>query len=63
MQLGNREVVSVLNWTNAPEDISIRLKRPTRITDFWTGAPLGTHTGTFNITAMPARSGRLLLCV
>ena len=63
MQLGKREVVSVLNWTNTPQDISIRLKRPTRITDFWTDAPLGTHTGTFEIKQMPTRSGRLLLCV
>ena len=62
MHLGKREVVSVLNWTNAPQDISISLKRPTRITDFWTDAPLGTHTSTFEIKQMPARSGRLLLC-
>ena len=63
MQLGKREVVSVLNWTNTPQDISIRLKRSTRITDFWTDANLGTHTDTFEIKQMPARSGRLLLCV
>ena len=62
MQLGKREVVSVLNWTNAPQAVSIQLKRPTRITDFWTDAPLGSHTGAFEIKDMPARSGRLLVC-
>ena len=63
MRVGRREVVSVLNWTNAPQDISIQLKRPARITDFWTGAALGTHTGAFEIKDMPARSGRLLVCL
>lgn len=62
MKVGKREIVSVLNWTNAPQDISIYLKRPTRITDFWTAAALGTHSTTFEIKQMPARSGRLLVC-
>ena len=62
MRVGKREVVSVLNWTNTPQDISIQLTRRRRLTDFWSDAPLGTHTGTFEIKAMPARSGRLLIC-
>ena len=63
MKPGNREIVSVLNWTNSPQDISIRFSRPTRITDFWTDTSLGTHTASFEIRQMPARSGRLLVCV
>jgi alpha-galactosidase len=62
MQLGKREVVSVLNWTNAPQDVLIQLKRRSRITDFWTDATLGTHSGKYEIKGMPARSGRLLVC-
>ena len=61
MRVGKREVVSVLNWTNVPQDISIRLKRRSRITDFWNDAALGTHSDTFVIKQMPARSGRLLI--
>jgi hypothetical protein len=55
-------VVSILNWGNAPQDVTIRLKRRCRVTDFWTDAALGTHSGTFEIKDMPARSGRLLIC-
>ena len=57
-----RGVVAVLNWTNEPQDISINLPRRCRITDFWSDVDLGTHSGTFKINDMPARSGRLLIC-
>jgi alpha-galactosidase len=62
IQLGRREVVSVLNWTSEPRDVSVRLRRPSRIKDFWTDAELGTHVGAFEIKALPPRSGRLLIC-
>jgi alpha-galactosidase len=62
MRVGRREVVSVLNWTNTPQDISIQLTRRSRLTDFWSDAALGTHSGTFEIKDMPAHSGRLLIC-
>jgi len=62
MRVGRREVVSVLNWTNTPQDISIQLTRRSRLTDFWSDAALGTYSRTFEIKAMPARSGRLLIC-
>jgi alpha-galactosidase len=62
VQLGRREVVSVLNWTNESQDVSISLSRPSRITDFWSDAALGTHSGTFKIDDMTAHSGRLLIC-
>jgi alpha-galactosidase len=62
MKLGAREVTSILNWSNTPQNISIRLKRRSHITDFWTDTSLGTHSGTFEIKDMPARSGRLLFC-
>lgn len=61
IQLRGREVVSVLNWGTAPQNVTIRLKRRSRITEFWTDAELGTHSGTFEIKDMPARSGRLFL--
>ena len=56
-----RQVVSVLNWEDTPQTISVRLDRPKQITDFWTDAPLGTHTDQITVE-MPARSGRLLIC-
>ena len=62
MRIGRREVVSVLNWTNAPQDVSIKLNRRCRITDFWTDAALGSHVGEYEIKDMAGRSGRLLVC-
>jgi alpha-galactosidase len=63
VQLKNREVITLLNWTDAPQDISIRFPRPSRLTDFWNDADLGIHSETFAIKNMPARSGRLLISV
>ena len=60
MLVGRREIISVLNWDDTPQNLSIRLNRRCRITDFWTGDTLGTHSGTFEIKDMPARSGRVL---
>jgi alpha-galactosidase len=62
MPVGKREIVSVLNWDDTPQNIAIQLKRRSRITDFWTDSALGTHSGVFEIKDMPARSGRLLIC-
>ena len=56
-----RQVVSLLNWEDTPQTISVRLDRPKRITDFWSDAPLGIHTDQIAVE-MPARSGRLLIC-
>ncbi len=61
-ELGRRQIVSVLNWGDAPQTISFPLPRRSWITDFWTGAGLGTHAGAFEVKEMPARSGRLLIC-
>ena len=62
VQLERREVVAVLNWNEAPQDVSITLSRRCRITDFWSDVVLGTHSGTFKIDDMIGRSGRLLIC-
>src|SRR6185437_15369952 len=56
VQLGRREVIAVLNWTNEPQQVSITLPRRCRLADFWSDAVLGAHSGTFRINDMPARS-------
>jgi alpha-galactosidase len=61
--LGTREVLTVLNWDDTPQDVLIRLHRRCRMMDFWSEADLGIHSETFEIKNMPARSGRLLICV
>jgi alpha-galactosidase len=56
-----RQVVSVLNFDDAPQTVSVPLTRRCRITDFWSDAALGIHTDQFTVE-IPARSGRLLIC-
>lgn len=62
VQSGKREVITVLNWDDAQQDVTIHLPRRCRITDFWTDTKLGLHSEAFQIKDMPARSGRLLIC-
>ena len=61
VQFAHRQVVTVLNWTNEPQDFSINLPRRCRITDFWSDTPLGIHMTSFEIKNMPAHSARLLI--
>jgi alpha-galactosidase len=56
-----RQVVSVLNFDDVPQTVTVPLTRSCRISDFWSDASLGTHVGRFNLT-MSAHSGRLLIC-
>lgn len=62
VQLRDREVITLLNWNDAPQDFSISLPKRCRLTDFWSETDLGIHSETFAIKNMPARSGRLLVC-
>ena len=59
--LTTREVIVLLNWDDTPQKISVSLKRPSTITDFWTGFP-HPQRGDGLTVEMPARSGRLLIC-
>ena len=54
--------VCLFNWTDAPQDISFKLPKKCAITDFWSGADLGTHVGVFEVKNMPPRSARILVC-
>jgi alpha-galactosidase len=62
IQLGAKQVVCVLNWTDTPQSTSFPLRRRSRLTDFWTDRSLGMHTGTFEVKDVPAHSGRILIC-
>jgi alpha-galactosidase len=57
--------VCVFNWTESAEKIGVRLppsqgRKPSRVTDFWTGADLGSHESEFKIEDLPPHSARLL---
>jgi alpha-galactosidase len=62
IQSGQKQIVCLLNWSDRPQSISFALRRRSRIRDFWNDNALGTHSGTFEIKNLPARSGRVLIC-
>ena len=59
-RLKGRDMVSVFNWSDQPVDRVIKLARPSRLTDWWTGEDLGLHTGNYRISGLPGRSARLI---
>ena len=62
IKLGNKEVVSVLNFKDEPQSTTVCLPRRCRIRDFWDGTELGMFEGSFVIKDLPPRSGRLFVC-
>ena len=61
VELKDRRVVCLLNWTDAPKNFAVTLPQPARVRDMWTGADLGRMNGRASF-AVEARSGRLLEC-
>ena len=59
--LGGKRVVALFNWTDQPAQLTHRLPRRARVTDFWSATPLGALR-TIAVT-LPPRSARLLECV
>lgn len=59
-RLPDRDVFSVLNWTDQPVQRTLVLRARSRLTDLWTGDHLGVHEDVYRIESMPARSGRLI---
>lgn len=55
-------MLCLFNWGDAPQTLNVRLPRPARVSDYWTGEDLGRHEGTLTIAQMPPRSARLLAC-
>jgi alpha-galactosidase len=62
IDLGRREVISVLNWSDDSQTTRVRLAKRCRVRDFWEGTELGVHEGVYVIKDQPPRSGRLLVC-
>ena len=62
VSLGNRRMICVFNWGDTVRTGWVRLPWPAQVTDFWSGAALGRHSGTYEIGDLPGRSARLLDC-
>jgi alpha-galactosidase len=51
------------NWTDTAVTLTKRLYRAVRVTDFWTGEPLGRMDNRLTLEDMPPHSARLLEAV
>jgi len=60
--LGNKQILCLFNFDDAPQTISAKLPRGSRVTDFWSGESLG-RLDAVSIKDMPPHSARLLECV
>jgi Alpha galactosidase C-terminal beta sandwich domain len=61
ISLQDAQMVCLFNWSDAPESLAVRLPRPVRVTDVWTGESRG-RTEALSFPAMPPHSARLLVC-
>jgi alpha-galactosidase len=59
--MGDRQFYHCFNWGEFPIRISIELKQPSRLEDYWTGEELGVHQGVYTITDLEGQSARLIL--
>lgn len=57
----DRTLYVLLNWSDELTRREIKLSQQCRLSDFWSGEDLGTHSDRFIVDAMPPRSGRLLV--
>jgi alpha-galactosidase len=62
IDLPGRRVVSLLNWTDAPQTLSVSLRGAHHVRELWTGEDRGRHAGGALSTTVPAHGGRLLVC-
>jgi alpha-galactosidase len=62
IQLGQKEIVCLLNWGDRPQSISFALRRRSRVRDFWTGTSLVTDVSTVIKKDIPAHSGHVYVC-
>jgi alpha-galactosidase len=60
--LPDARMVCVFNWEDHPQTISIKLPRPSHVTDFWSGEDMGRREDGLEIKDLPPRSARLLVC-
>lgn len=54
------EKVIVLNWQSSPKTFTIPLSKPCEVLDYWTGASLGKHSGTYTVQ-LEGHDGRVLV--
>jgi alpha-galactosidase len=59
--LPDARVISLFNWKDDPQTVSVRLPSVCQITDYWSGKSLGEFQGVFTAKDMPPHSAALLI--
>ena len=62
IQLGQKEIVCLLNWADRPQTLSVTLQRQGQVRELWSGASLRADQRVVVLKDIPARSGRVLIC-
>ena len=62
MDGGGRRAVCLLNWDDTPRRLAFALERPHQVRELWSGEDLGRRPAGEVALALPARSGRVLIC-
>ena len=58
----DERLIFLLNWSDAPKELSFSLDRLRRVRELWSGEDLGARpAGPVSLT-LPARAGRVLVC-
>lgn len=57
-----KRTLCLFNWSDERQTLTVKLPRPARVTDFWTGKDLGKQQDSLTIADMPPHSARLLVC-
>lgn len=52
--------VILLNWQSSSKKITVKLDQSYKVSDYWTGTDLGTHSGSF-VMELAGHDGRVLL--
>ncbi len=58
IELRDRSVVCLLNWSDTPASFSLKVMRPSRVREVWTGQDFGELRTKMDVS-LPARAGRL----
>jgi len=60
VRLPGKTVFCCFNWADTPVTLTTRLDKAVRVTDFWSGGPLGRVENRLTLENMPPHSARLL---
>jgi alpha-galactosidase len=62
IDLKDRRMLCLFNWGEQPQTLRVRLPKPARVRDYWSGEDLGERETEFVANEMPPHSARLLEC-